>query len=900
MQKISILFILLFFTGLAFGQATLNLTVLDKETEEPLIGATVLVGEKGFSTDLEGKLRAEFSPQAYQITISYVGYESMTREIQLKEGESTLVVELTSATFKELLLTADIVIDRKTPISFSNISTKQLTEELAAQDLPLILNATPGVYATQSGGGDGDARINIRGFSQRNIAVMVDGVPVNDMENGWVYWSNWFGLDLVTQTMQVQRGLGASKLALPSVGGTVNILTKGINSKKSLRFRQEYGNDNYLRSTFGYTSGKLDNGWGISAAGSYKQGNGWVQGTYTKGLFYYLRVDKSIKNHLITFSGYGAPQEHGQRPFTESVAIYSTEQATALDIPQETIDATANQNFLSNQGFQFNDHIGVLDGEEINTRQNFYHKPQFNLRHSWNVNPRLYISNVAYMSIGSGGGVGPASSMPRRADGKIDLDSVYNTNTNVSIFNQDQRSSNILRANMNNHFWYGLLSTTQFTINPYLTLSGGIDLRYYEGEHYSLVHDLVGGSYYRSTGNSRIDQSTTKLVEGDKFRYDNTGFVRWGGIFGLLEYSKNKWSSFVNLSTATVGYSLEDYMKPMEVNLTDTSFYVSYDEPVNYNGETYTVDSPEAENQRIDWIYKPSFTFKTGASYQINESSNLFVNIGFLSRSTRYSNLIRDNRNNSLPITVFLDAKNEIINAYELGYKFSSQTFSFNFNGYWTSWLNKPTSGASVLSDPTDPESDRLPVNINGIAALHRGVELDFVYKPMKKLDIQGLISLGDWIWNSAGRVELPGSNDFYEFDATGVHVGDAAQTQLGLMVRYEPIERLFFKVRTTYFGKNYASFSPENLKGETAGKDSWKMPSYFITNFHSGYGLKANKTDIRFGFNILNLFDTEYIADGRNNDSFNSPAYNDFDAKSASVFFGLGRRWNVSMQITL
>ena len=77
-------------------------------------------------------------------------------------------------------------------------------------------------------------------------------------------------------------------------------------------------------------------------------------------------------------------------------------------------------------------------------------------------------------------------------------------------------------------------------------------------------------------------------------------------------------------------------------------------------------------------------------------------------------------------------------------------------------------------------------------------------------------------------------------------------------------------------------------------------MPSYFITNFHSGYGLKANKTDIRFGFNILNLFDTEYIADGRNNDSFNSPAYNDFDAKSASVFFGLGRRWNVSMQITL
>ena len=65
---------------------------------------------------------------------------------------------------------------------------------LGSQDIPMILNTTPSVYTTQQGGGAGDARINVRGFNQRNVAVMINGVPQNDMENGWVYWSNWDGV----------------------------------------------------------------------------------------------------------------------------------------------------------------------------------------------------------------------------------------------------------------------------------------------------------------------------------------------------------------------------------------------------------------------------------------------------------------------------------------------------------------------------------------------------------------------------------------------------------------------------------------------------------------------------------------------------------------------------------
>ena len=141
-----------------------------------------------------------------------------------------------------------MAIDRKTPVAFSTIPLKKINEELASQDIPMVLNSTPGVYATQQGGGDGDARITIRGFNQRNVAVMIDGIPVNDMENGWVYWSNWFGLDAVTSNIQVQRGLGASKIAIPSVGGTMNLLTKGIDSRKGGSFKQEVDSYGKLRT----------------------------------------------------------------------------------------------------------------------------------------------------------------------------------------------------------------------------------------------------------------------------------------------------------------------------------------------------------------------------------------------------------------------------------------------------------------------------------------------------------------------------------------------------------------------------------------------------------------------------------------------------------------------------
>ena len=270
--------------------------IYDLDSKESLIGANVIVNEKkiGTVTNYNGFFKLNLPSGIFNLTISYVGYKAVNKRIEVRESKS-IDFFLETEILDEIFLISDFARSRETPVAFSNISPKQIEEELANQDIPLILNNTPGVYATQSGGGDGDARISIRGFNQRNIAVLIDGVPVNDMENGWVYWSNWFGLDIMTKTIQVQRGLGASKLAIPAVGGTLNILTKGVDNVKKTIFSENIGNNGLLRTTIGHNSGKLKNGWGYSIAGSYKRGNGWVDQTWTEGFFYYLKLEKKNK-----------------------------------------------------------------------------------------------------------------------------------------------------------------------------------------------------------------------------------------------------------------------------------------------------------------------------------------------------------------------------------------------------------------------------------------------------------------------------------------------------------------------------------------------------------------------------------------------------------------------------
>jgi len=887
--------------------------ITDAQTGETLIGANIIYAAgQGTVTDIDGYYELELAYGDYPLTISYVGYNPIEKRVVINKPKTTLDFELDYVTLTTVEVVGDMAKARETPVAFSTITPKTLQEELASQDIPLILNSTPGVYATAQGGGDGDSRINIRGFNQRNVAVMLDGIPVNDMETGWVYWSNWFGLDVVMQSTQVQRGLGASKLAIPSVGGTINLQTKGIGAKKSLKVKQEVGDNGFLRTSLGYTSGRLKGGWGITAAGSYKRGNGWVDMTWTEGWFYFVRIDKDLGKHRLSLKAMGAPQKHGQRSYKKSIAEFDVDYAEEQGIsPDDFLEKPLNL------GIKFNPNWGYIDryslnsqGEQISNgvdklseKENYYHKPMFSLSDFWNVNNRLYISNIAYLSIGNGGGTGLQNSTSITTDGQIDFQTLYDGNYN-GTFNPNKISQGILRSAINNHFWYGLLSTFNYELSENFTLSGGLDLRSYKGEHYREIYDLLGGNYYLtrpSETNANVDPDKQNKV-GDRIGYNNDGLVRWGGLFGQLEYKKEKISAFINLTTSYSGYKRIDYYKPKVLELADTTLRIGYNTVIEYQGQTYDRNSQGLKYLESDWEWILGGTIKGGANYNINDNMNTFVNLGYLSKAPRFINVFDyDNK-------LFRDIENEIVKAIEVGYSFYTSRMTLNLNGYYTIWENKPADYPASI--PIGDES--YSVNINGMDALHKGIEVEFAYKIHRNLMYEGLLSVGDWKWTSADSARI--YDDFQNlkevryFDAKNIFVGDAAQIQTRHSLRWEIINDLYVKSALTYFGKHYSQFDPLDLDPEEypnsfdengEPKQSWKIPNYYMVDFHAGYGFhyKGIKFDIRGS--ILNLLDEKYISDADNNDKYVGQSFNNFDAKSAAVFFGLGRRFNISLQLT-
>ena len=170
-------------------------TVIDEDTDEPLVGANVVLENTtvGTITDIDGNFTLGNLPEGEQVlVVSYVGYDPLEYPAQVIANQTKNLGSINIANsaigLNEVEVIASVAIDRETPVAVSTIKGREIEAKIGNQEFPEILRNTPSIYVTKQGGGFGDARINIRGFDQRNIAVMINGIPVNDMENGWVYW----------------------------------------------------------------------------------------------------------------------------------------------------------------------------------------------------------------------------------------------------------------------------------------------------------------------------------------------------------------------------------------------------------------------------------------------------------------------------------------------------------------------------------------------------------------------------------------------------------------------------------------------------------------------------------------------------------------------------------------
>ena len=85
---------------------------------------------KGTTTDFDGNFRFTTDKTNLTLKISYVGYESLEKKIDLSSNLTNVDFRLSSIKLNEVRVVADLATERKTPVAFSTIPMKKLMKNL--------------------------------------------------------------------------------------------------------------------------------------------------------------------------------------------------------------------------------------------------------------------------------------------------------------------------------------------------------------------------------------------------------------------------------------------------------------------------------------------------------------------------------------------------------------------------------------------------------------------------------------------------------------------------------------------------------------------------------------------------------------------------------------------------
>lgn len=635
-------------------------------------------------------------------------------------------------------------------------------------------------------------------------------------------------------------------------------------------------------------------GWAFTLLGGKTWGDGYVQGTEFEGYTWFASIAKRFnENHQLTLTAFGSPQWHNQRNNQNGLSIKEWQRV---------------KKYMGDDSpYKYNPTFGYdKNGQVRNSSRNEYHKPQISLNHLWQIDQKSSLSTALYVSIGRGNGYsgtgdktnrsgwygatnGLVNNTYRNADGTFAYDQVQDLNEQSTT-----GSKMIMAKSMNNHMWYGLLSTYTTKFGEYFDFYGGIDLRYYKGLHQNIITDLYNGAYFVDPNRSDIKADNNplandpnyvnqKLGVGDVIYRDYDGFVMSEGVFAQLEYNRDKLSAFVSGGASNTGYWRYDRL------------YYSKD---------------KAKSDTKNYL---GGNIKGGVNYNLTENHNVFVNAGFISRAPMFDTSFINSQNSHARNG---DAKNEKIMSFEAGYGYRSRFFTANLNAYYTRWIDKALYDSDTMEYKVDDVNvtDRYTLNMTGANADHWGIELDFIAKPFKWIDVTGMFSWGDWRWNgtatgyyfnSAGQImtdfkggiieDMANAGDYRaNIKMDNVHVGGSAQTTAALGVNVRPLKDLRISLDWNFFARNYADYdidtSNTGLGKEIVIGNPWEIPSYSTFDLSAGYSFDFGKVRATLSGNINNLFNQEYIADARDG------ANHDWES-ATRVFYGFGRTYNVRLK---
>ena len=475
-----------------------------------------------------------FKTSRKQLIISSFLLFSLATLAQEKNKDTTQVNQL-----DEVLVSA-IRVTSKTPVSFSNLSKKEIQNRNLGQDIPILMNYMPSVVTTSdAGNGVGYTGIRVRGSDATRVNVTINGIPYNDSESHGTFWVNMPDFASSLQSVQLQRGVGTSTNGSGAFGASLNMLTDSYSEKASGEISNSFGSFNTHKNTVKFSTGLLNDHFEIAGRVSTLNSDGYID-----------RASSDLKSYFLQGTYVGTTT------LIKALAFGGNEKT------YQSWNGIDSETMLTNRTFNsagiFTDEAGqtrFYDNETDNYQQDHY-QLHWNekLAANWNTNLAFHYTK------------GKGYYENYKEDGEVanyGLSLISGTTINSSAIS----TTDLIRQKWLDNDFYGTTFSANYQSNKLDFIFGG-SYNKYEGNHFGKV------IWARYAGPSEL---------GDRY-YDDTATKIEATAFAKANYQVDeKWSLFGDLQIRNVHYQANAY----ETGLVNDTF--SFFNPKA--GLNYTVNS---------------------------------------------------------------------------------------------------------------------------------------------------------------------------------------------------------------------------------------------------------------------------------------------------------------------
>lgn len=859
-MKQFLVLLLILASSLAYAQnGNVKGKVVDTDTKKPIPGATVNIGTYSAITDANGEFELSNVPNGdYTVGIITENYEAFQVSQNFNFTESTSIsLPTISLKYKGV---------QEIGSNDITISENDLDEDNKDQNVSGLLNSTTDIFNKVAGFNLGAGFFRARGYDGANSMVYMNGIPVNDAENGRVSWSEWGGLNDVMRNKEAIPGINAADFSFGDIGGVTNIITRASMIRKQVKFTYSLTNKSYVhRAMFTYSTGLMQNGWSFVASGSRRWSEeGYIPGTFYDSYSYFVGAEKKINaKHSINFTAYGSPTERGM-------------QAAAT---QETYDLVDNNYYNANWGWQ--------DGKKRNARVRNFHEPMFILSHYWTINDKMKLNTSASYTFGQYGttSLNWYNAKDPRPDyyrympsyqtdpfiasviaekwkndkntQQINWDELYQVNYLSN--SEGSQAKYIVENRRSDHSQINVTSFLNYELNNNVELTAGIEYSKYKSMNFKVLDDLLGGNFWVDidqfaerdfsgdtlTLQNDLDNPNRIIKEGDKFGYNYNIYSQNGLFWGQAKFTYNKVDFFIAANTSQTTFWREGFMK---------------------NGRA-------PENSKGESEKKSFFNYgsKFGVTYKLTGRHFLLANVLYETKAPSIRNSFVSPRvkNQFAP-----DLKQEKIMSGELSYIWRSPMVKARFTAFHTTFEDQ----TELQSFYSDLMKTYINYSLSGINKVHQGFEFGAEVKANASISLTAIAAFGNYRYSSRPKALITVENGMYA-DTTqtiyqkGFYVEGAPVTAGSFGINWRAPKFWFLNVNFNYFGERYMDFfAPRRtesaiqniLPGDPILKDitsQQKVDGGYTIDMSIGKSLRFNyKYFINFNFSVSNILDNKEL----------------------------------------